>query len=166
MHTKHYLWNITKEERECIVLYPLLGYFSIFIYSTIFFHCLSCLSTWLIYLTDKTDPTIYLKTPIIRFSIVKMSVFFLSIKQNSCSLSSVTTPITHSRRPVTVSVQRFKFPSYAIIIGGDQVRMCMRIHIYIYIYIYIYMYKYMGIFISDPSVNTSQYLRYLYLRSS
>ena len=52
-----------------------------------------------------------------------MTVFFLSIEQNLCSLSSVTTLSTQSGRAVTGPIQRCQSrPCATIIEGGDAVR--------------------------------------------
>ena len=56
--------------------------------------------------------------------------FFLSIIQNLCSLKSVSTLTTYSRRPVTVFIQRCMSRSCATIIKrGDPVRTCIKFHI-------------------------------------
>ena len=67
----HYLLNITREERECMVFYALLGCSSKSFGSTKCIHTSSCLSCWLVYLTYKTFPIMYLKSHLIYLFDVK-----------------------------------------------------------------------------------------------
>ena len=79
-----------------MILYPTFGCSWKSVYS---------LSAWLLYLSYKKLSIIYLDTRVICLfnlkNIRKSQFFFLSTEQNSCSISSVTTLSTHSRRPVT-----------------------------------------------------------------